>query len=401
MTNPNPPSKPNFEPERGRPRPPLKLSLFVFIDAFGWEILKKYPFAEDLLSYRQPLHTIYGYSSTCDPTIITGKLPREHGHFSFFYYNPKDSPFGLCRPLSLLPKTITRRGRVRRVLSRFLQKAYGFTGYFQIYNMPFRYLYLFDYSEKKDIYFPGGINNGCPTFFDALRQRHIPFYLSDWRLPEEENIRRLVAEIQQGEIPFGYLYLAAMDAILHQYGTDHEKIRTKIEWYGRQLQTIVDLAKQKYDTVHLHVFSDHGMTNTVDTCDVMTAIQRLPLLFGKDYAAVYDSTMARFWFFSDQSREMITKVLEQEKQGRILSAETLRDYGCDFDNQKYGQLFFAMNPGVLLCPSFMGETRLEGMHGYDPYHKDSLAMFAANYVPESPPNRLDDLYGLMMQDVLP
>ena len=375
-----------------------KLSLFVFIDAFGWEILKKYPFMDDFLTHRQPLNTIYGYSSTCDPTIITGKLPREHGHFSFFYYNPKESPFGLCRLLSLLPNSITRRGRVRRMVSRFLQKLYGFTGYFQIYNMPFRYLPMFDYSEKKDIYFPGGINGGCSTFFDVLRERNIPFYLSDWRIKEEHNIQRLTEEIQQGNITFGYLYLAAMDAILHQYGTDHEKVRAKIEWYDRQLRSIMELAQEHYEEVHVHVFSDHGMTNTVDTCDVMTPIQQLPLQFGKDYAAVYDSTMARFWFFTENSRGLITAVLKHEKQGQILSSETLRDYGCDFANQKYGELFFAMNPGVLLCPSFMGETRLDGMHGFDPYHKDSLAMFASNYIPENPPNRLDDLYTLMMQD---
>ena len=62
------------------------LSLFVFIDAFGWEIQKRFPFFEGLLPYRFPLDTIFGYSSTCIPTILTGKLPREHGHFSFFRF---------------------------------------------------------------------------------------------------------------------------------------------------------------------------------------------------------------------------------------------------------------------------------------------------------------------------
>lgn len=381
------------------PKRSSTLSLFVFIDAFGWEIQKKYPFLEDYLTFRQPLNTIFGYSSTCDPTILTGKLPREHGHFSFFYYNPKKSPFGLCRPLSLLPQSITSRGRVRRALSRVLQRLYGFTGYFQIYNMPFRYLPLFDYSEKRDIYFPGGINGGCPVIFDALRERRIPFYLSDWRLREEENIQRLNGAIQQGEIPFAYLYLAAMDAILHQYGTDSEKVREKIDGYDRQLRAIVDLAQRHYETVRVCVFSDHGMTDTVDTCDLMAAIQQLDLKFGDDYAAVYDSTMARFWFFSGRARELIAAVLHEEKRGEILSLETLRDYGCDFPHQKYGELIFSMNPGVLLCPSFMGETRLNGMHGYDPYHKDSLAMFAANYAPDPAPNRLDNLYGLMMNEV--
>src|SRR5947209_16258995 len=95
-----------------------KLSLFVFIDAFGWELLQRNSFLDDVLQTKAPLGTIFGYSSTCDPTILTGKLPREHGHFSFFYHNPSGSPFRICRLLRFLPAFVTRRGRVRRLMSR-------------------------------------------------------------------------------------------------------------------------------------------------------------------------------------------------------------------------------------------------------------------------------------------
>ena len=120
------------------------------------------------------MQTVFGYSSTCDPTILTGLQPAQHGHFSFFYYNPQDSPFGVCRWLSLLPQSLTRRGLVRRLMSSAIRRYYGYTGYFQIYNMPFRYLPLFDYSEKRDIYQPNGINSGVVAS-DNLRLR--PFFV--------------------------------------------------------------------------------------------------------------------------------------------------------------------------------------------------------------------------------
>ncbi len=63
------------------------LTLFLFVDALGWELLQKHSFLDDALPYRRPLDTVFGYSSTCDPTILTGKAPRDHGHFSFFCYN--------------------------------------------------------------------------------------------------------------------------------------------------------------------------------------------------------------------------------------------------------------------------------------------------------------------------
>lgn len=376
-----------------------RLSLFVFVDAFGWELHKRLGFMPDLLTRAAPLNTIFGYSSTCDPTILTGKMPREHGHFSFFYYNPKDSPFALCRCLSILPRSITRRGRVRRMMSRVIRRLYGFTGYFQIYNMPFRHITLFDYSEKRDLYQPGGIISGAPTIFDHLRGNRIPFYLSDWTKGEEYNLKMATDAISRSQPRFGYLYLAAMDAILHQWGTLGPQADAKVAWYADRLGRLYDLAASKYRQVDLFVFSDHGMANITEQCPLMSRIEKLGLKMGKDYAAVYDSTMARFWFLNDLARQRIVSALKEEPRGDIMSQEQLCDFGCDFADNKYGELFFLMKPGVLLCPSFMGETPLAGMHGYDPADKDSVAMIATNAMSAKLPRRLDGLYDLMMSEL--
>lgn len=377
---------------------PGSLSLFVFIDAFGWELAKKRPFLDDILTVKRPLETIFGYSSTCDPTILTGKLPREHGHFSFFYHNPADSPFGICRLLRFLPRSITRRGRVRRVMSRIIRRFYGYTGYFQIYNMPFRYLPLFDYSEKRDIYQKGGINGGCPTIFDYLRDNGIPFYLSDWRDSEERNLKLLSDALVAGKIQFGYLYMAAMDAVLHEYGVDSPHVTNKLQWYEQQLRTILEVARKQYSDIRIYIFSDHGMTDTVEQVDLMSRIGALGLKFGVDFNAVYDSTMARFWFFNEQARVRVVDALKGEPRGQVLTRSKMAEYGCDFPDTKYGELFFLLDPGCLLCPSFMGETPLAGMHGFDPFHKDSTALFASNVTPDTMPRRLDDLYGLMLSE---
>jgi hypothetical protein len=373
----------------------VRLDLFVFIDAFGWELLRRHPFLDDRLVVKAPLGTLLGYSSTCDPTILTGRLPREHGHFSFFYHSPATSPFRILRLLGALPRAVTRRGRVRRVISRAVQRAYGYTGYFQLYNMPFGELWRFDYSEKRDLYTPGGINGGQATIFDRLREQRIPFHVSDWRRGEEENLRALGEAVDRGEIRFAYLYMAAMDAVLHADGTGSARVAEKIAWYDRQLRALLARAEARYDEVRLAVFSDHGMTNVTAECDLMARLRRLPLVFGTDYAAVYDSTMARFWFLRPGAREAIAAALQEEPRGRILSEADLAAYGCDFPDRKYGELFFLLEPGVLLNPSFMGEAYLPGMHGYDPYDKDSLAMFASTYRPAVQPRGLTDLYGLM------
>jgi hypothetical protein len=341
---------------------------------------------------------VFGYSSTCDPTILTGLMPQDHGHFSFFYHNPPASPFALCRMLRFLPRSITSRGRVRRMMSRLIKRLYGYTGYFQIYNMPFDRLTLFDYSEKRDLYQKGGINSGAPTIFDHLRTNGLPFHLSDWQASEERNLASLRTAVREGEIRFAYLYMAAMDAVLHAEGTDSPKVSAKIAWYEQQLRALLAEARTAGYEVRLYVFSDHGMTDIHDVCDLIPRIEATGLRFGEDYSAVYDSTMARFWFLRPEAKAPILAALAGEKRGRILHPEDLEQFHCRFPGNKYGEVFFLLNPGVLLCPSFMGEKPLAGMHGYDPADKDTHAMFASNVELADVPRRLDDLYGLMKHE---
>jgi type I phosphodiesterase/nucleotide pyrophosphatase len=371
------------------------LSLFVFIDALGWKILSRQSFLDDILQHKQPLNTVFGYSSTCDPTIITGLDPQEHGHFSFFYFDPENSPFWWARYLGILPRSLTSRGRVRHWISKISGKLLGYSGYFQLYNMPFSKLHYFNYSEKKDIYRQGGINSGADSVFVHLDNKGVPFHLSNWRRGEEQNLASLKEAMSAPEKPsLAYLYLAAMDAILHADGTESKRVEEKMKWYDRQLRSVLEEANKNYSNVRLFIFSDHGMTNVTSTLDLIPKVEALGYKFGQDYAAVYDSTMARFWFRNSAAETDVRTLLEGVPGGRVLGDEHLAAYGCLFPDQKYGQLFYLLDPGVLLCPSFMGEKPLAGMHGYDPHHEDSVASFSTN-TEVTWLRDLKDLYRLM------
>lgn len=376
-----------------------KLSLFVFVDAFGWRLLERHGFMEDELPHRQPLRSVLGYSCTCIPTILTGRLPREHGHLSFFRHGGEHSPLAKYRFLSMLPRSLTRRGRVRRMISKVVAQVQGFTGYFQLYNVPFDRLECFDYTEKKDLYQPGGILSGHPTIFDALRSRDVAYSLSDWTRGEASNLHRLETEMVREKPRFAYLYLASMDAILHQFGTDSSHVEAKIREYERELRKILGIARQIYSEVNLFVFSDHGMTDIREECDLKSPIEDLGLEFGRDYVAMYDSTMARFWFMHDEARAGVHEVLAAEPRGRVLERSELTRYGCDFANDEYGETFFLLDPGVLLCPSYMSEQPCAGMHGFDPDHEDTHAMLASSVEPGTRPRGLEDLFDLMLEEV--
>src|ERR1700679_1305718 len=103
----------------GAPRPPFGLRLtapapvksvlplFVFVDACGWEIIKDHPFARAHAPERRKLRSVFGYSSACIPSILSGRLPVEHRNWCYFVYDPVHSPFRSLRPLRWLPRALT------------------------------------------------------------------------------------------------------------------------------------------------------------------------------------------------------------------------------------------------------------------------------------------------------
>ncbi len=373
-----------------------KLSLFIFIDALGWEVLRERNFLEAELPHRKKLRSVFGYSSACVPSILSGKLPKDHGHWSFYYAEEDNSPFKWLQWLRFMP--LQNRGRVRHLMSRLLQKVKGWTGYFQLYNMPFKFIDRFDYCEKRDLFAPGGMNKGRQIFED-LAANGIPYHVSDWRVGEDQNIESLRQSISNDQPQFAFLYMAAMDALLHQVGKESSEVDKKLDWYEQQLRALFAHARDVYSDVDIFICSDHGMATVTETVNLMANVESLTSEFGKDYLAAYDSTMARFWFKNGYARQEIAGMLKQQRCGRILSEAELKSLGCDFDNHQYGELIFLLDAGKIICPSHMGETPVTGMHGYHPDDPDSDAVLLSSKPVDLRIHGINDINSLMKHEV--
>ena len=371
-----------------------KISIVVFIDALGWEVLKGRRFMEQRLPFRRKLRSVFGFSSACIPSILTGLMPREHRHWSFFYYSPQTSPFKPLRLLGMLPRSLVDRGRVRNLISKLIKRLYSYTGYFQLYNIPFEHVDKFDYCEKSDLFVPGGMNRG-ENIFDHLSRAGVSYHVSDWRDSEDSNLETLKADLQKGEITFALLYMASMDALLHEVGKESPQVDQKLAWYEAQLEDVLRTAAEHYGEVRLFICSDHGMATVHTHVDLMSKVEALGLEFGRDYTATYDSTMGRFWFHNPAARERISALLEQVPKGRILPRQELERLGCDFEGDQFGELIFLMDAGVLIVPSHMGTTPITGMHGYHPDDADSDASLLSNVEPPNDPKAITDVFHLM------
>lgn len=373
-----------------------RFDLNVFVDALGWTVSEPNAFLPELNATRQPVRTVLGYSSGAVPTILTGVLPNVHGQWSFFYWDPERSPFRYLSVLGMLPHRLAAHHRVRRPLSAIVQRIEGYTGYFNLYAASFKRLPYLDYCEKKDLFAPGGIN-GCPTILDAFREANIPYFVSDWRLPEEKNIDLARRFVRNPMLRTSFVYLPGFDAILHRHGKAGSV--PYLSRYADAIRSIVHAAKQVHDEVRVWVFSDHGMADVKRQVDLMGRVESLGLVWGKDYAAVYDSTMVRLWYLAEDARGLIEDTLRAADCGRYLSDTELASMGLDFPGHKYGEAIFLCDPGVLIAPSDMGLGTIAGMHGYSEDDPDSDGVLLASHPCPIPVRRIHDINELMRAQV--
>ncbi len=388
------------------------LPLFVFIDACGWEIIRNDPFGRAFAPFRRRLESVFGYSSACVPSIVSGAWPEQHRNWCYFVYDPANSPFRLLRFFKWLPRSITSRRRFRRWLSKFLQGPLKFRGYFDLYNIPFEHISMFDFSEKKSPLRPGGMNRGA-NIFDFLEIRNIPYHVSNPAFTETQNLANLIGEIRKETIDFAFVYWPDLDGLLHMVGNKSAEVPAKLRVYEERLEQLLAHANEHYQEVRLYIFSDHGMANCTELLDLKAMIEGMGLKFGKDYVAVYDSTMARFWFPQSSEgrapsspnatspRDQIIQRLNKIPEGRIVPDSELAQMHALFPDRHFGELIFLVKEGVLIVPSHMGERPIKAMHGYHPEEPHSYAALLSNR-PDIPPETtaIPHVYNLMTTDAI-
>ncbi len=351
--------------------------MYVFIDALGWEIFQRYGFLEKLAPNSRKLKTTFGFSSAADPSILTGRYPDEHLHWSSFYYDPENSPFRGMQLLAKLPPRIFDRWRVRHNLSKIIRRVHSYTGYFQLYSVPFAYLPYFDYLEKKDYFVPGGIL-ATDTIFDWCVNHQIPYYCSNWRHSEEQILLENKKIISEGQAEFIYVYLPKLDGVMHNHGPFSDETQSKLKYLEEQTTKLYQFASSIYDEVSLYVISDHGMAPVTGSHDLKRDIEALGFKYGLDYVAFYDSTMARFWWLNKEAESAIMDLLRSLDYGYIVSTEELKRLRVYFPHRKFGDVYFLMNEGFLINPSYMGLSEIPGMHGYHPDAPHSYSLMLSN-----------------------
>jgi hypothetical protein len=365
------------------------LQIFVLIDGLGWQILEGREFLSDLLPYRAPLRTVLGYSSGAIPTILTGKPPAEHGHWNLVYHDPEGSPFRWLRHLAFVPDRVLDSRLSRRLLKELGRRALGLGPLFECCVSP-RFLPRFNWVEKRNIYVRGNIAT-ARSILDDLADAGIPYRVYTYHQGRDaENLEKATHDVRQRAAAFYFVYLSELDRYLHAHVTAEALVTRQLAWYADGLRQLFRAALEVDAELQFTIVSDHGMTPVRHQYDLVGRIGSLDLTMPADYLAVYDSTMARFWFVHERARRQIVECLAGVTCGRIVTDEELERLGILFPDRRYGELVFLLEPGWLFSRSGFNGSRWTptGMHGYHPDDPHSDAIFLGNYRPPA------DLYSI-------
>ena len=379
-----------------------EIDLFIFIDSYGFELLKKTGSLHPKLKFQKPVKMQFGYSSTAIPSILTGELPSTHKQFTFFYHlkNSKSTMFSFFDSwmFKIIPQFISGRRRFRVLLSKFFKKKFKINGYFDLYSVPFNKLKYFEYSEVNDLFDKNAFAD-CKNLKDILIEEKVNHFISDWRLSEEENFNELIYQLKSKSNEFIFAYFAGLDGVQHMHTKNSIETEKKVDYYKRKLDKIFDILDNNYKDYRVAIFSDHGMTTLKQTVDIQKELRETRLKEPEDYISFLDSTMARFWYYNENSKQVIRQKLDNSPYGHFLSEKEMKEMGILFDDARYGEDIFLLSPGVQIAPSDMGNDALPGMHGYSPKDKDSDAIWLSNYEPKNPPVEVKDIFNCMLERI--
>jgi len=376
----------------------MKASIFVLMDALGWEWIKDHPFLKEAAPYRRPLDSVLGFSTAAIPSILTGRFPDEHGRLSLFHRANGHSPFSKLKLICAMPPRMVENRYARFAVKTIARRINHLSGYFQLYGIPLKYLPKLDVCEKRNIYAPGGIPEST-SIFDLLESNGTSYKTYCYHDgTDDQLLASIEADLRGGGAKFYFLYLAELDYFLHLHADDRAAAARMLEKYSAALARLHKIALETYGAADIHVFGDHGMAPTVATVDIQAALAALPIS-AADYLCLLDSTMARFWFFSARARELVTKALKEVDGGRWLDTDDLTRLHSNFPDGKYGEQIFLTEPGTVIAPSHMGVRAMAGMHGFLPSAPHSRSAFVSSVDYGDSINQITDLFGVMKAHV--
>jgi predicted AlkP superfamily pyrophosphatase or phosphodiesterase len=301
--------------------------------------------------------------------VLFRSFPDQADGGAQFWYAPEESPF---KPARFIPEFMDRLPDLpQKIIRKLLVMAVrrnSTSPNFSAARIPFGLLSNFSFPMKFGLDHPRFSPNGR-TVFDLLRdsgKKYMYHASPGFRVTMDAACERAEKDMIP-DLDFAFFHIGNLDRTGHAHGPDSPEIRKELTGVDRGLERLYSVASERFDTVHFVVMGDHGMISVTDYIDVPSALKTASRISRKEVLYFLDSTMVRFWFFSDRAREKVADALDSLKGGRILSQSDRDRYHLNYPHNRFGDLVFVADPGSLILPNFFQKnTPVKGMHGYAP-----------------------------------
>lgn len=309
-----------------------------------------------------------------DPTLLTGLYPYEHevwqlrlkSGFDFHQKNLSD----------YIPDIVTT------TLQCFIHL---YTGSFNLASIPDwrrrRFEILKIRYDKKELGRFLKIN-GHDTLFNMLGESNCS-YIYNTNL---QKLNQISPRLFNEDIRFELIETHALDTISHWFVDNKHKMidsYNKIDEFTRFLHS-----ECKSRGITLMILADHGMELVKNSVDIMKKIAELGIR-NNEITYYIEASKVRFWFHSDSAREKMLDYLSKNPEGVLLSYKDMHKFNVKFEDDRYGEYYFVLNPGTIFFPNdfyhpignfYLGLTNEQsrsrllsplhrGFHGYLPHNE--------------------------------
>jgi predicted AlkP superfamily pyrophosphatase or phosphodiesterase len=203
--------------------------------------------------------------------------------------------------------------------------------------------------------------------------------------PRLESLVRLGDVLPSAECALEFLEVHAFDLFQHWHMDRSPMLDRGYRLVDDFVGRIHGVCQQR--GVTLMVLVDHGQEPVTGALPLAEVLRLAPVR-RQDYSHFVDKTLARFWFHTEEARVRLSEILHEMRHTRLLTRRDLRDLHIEFEDDAYGEVFLAADPGWIFFPHdfyhplanlFLGLTdpdqrprlghpRLRGAHGYLPEH---------------------------------
>ena len=163
-----------------------------------------------------------------------------------------------------------------------------------------------------------------------------------------EALERLGGRLPSGEVALELFEVFALDLFQHWHMDDPralDRAYRAVDDFIRQLH-----ARCQQRGVTLMVLADHGQEPVSGAIPLMRVLRSSPVPEA-DYSYFCEIVFARFWFHTADARARLTNLLREVQHTRLLSRRDLRALHIAFEDDTYGELFLAADPGWIFFPN--------------------------------------------------